>query len=34
MNNGWAVIKTSAKSGTGVEEAFMTLARRMMEMPK
>lgn len=26
---GWTVIKTSAKSGDGVDEAFMTLARDM-----
>lgn len=30
---GWQVIRTSAKSGTGVEEAFMALALKMMEMP-
>jgi small GTP-binding protein len=30
---GWRVIRTSAKSGTGVEEAFMALAEKMMEMP-
>jgi small GTP-binding protein len=34
VERGWHVIRTSAKSGTGVEEAFMTLARKMMEMPK
>ena len=28
---GWHVIKTSAKTGAGVEEAFMALARKMME---
>ncbi|HZS10282.1 MAG TPA: Rab family GTPase [Blastocatellia bacterium] len=28
---GWTVIKTSAKTGLGVEEAFATLARRMLE---
>lgn len=28
---GWIVIKTSAKTGAGVEETFMTLARRMLE---
>ena len=27
---GWPVFKTSAKSGAGVEEAFLTLARGMM----
>jgi hypothetical protein len=26
---GWSVIKTSAKTGQGVEEAFLTLSRRM-----
>ncbi|HEY0321901.1 MAG TPA: Rab family GTPase [Pyrinomonadaceae bacterium] len=31
---GWHVIRTSAKSGVGVEEAFMALAKKMMEMPK
>jgi small GTP-binding protein len=31
---GWHIIRTSAKSGTGVEEAFLTLARKMMEAPK
>ncbi len=28
-NNGWPVILTSAKAGTGVEELFTTLARRV-----
>jgi len=28
---GWTVINTSAKSGQGVEEAFTTLTRRMLE---
>lgn len=28
---GWTVIKTSAKTGLGVEEAFLTLAENMME---
>jgi small GTP-binding protein len=28
---GWHVIKTSAKTGAGVEEAFTALARKMME---
>jgi small GTP-binding protein len=28
---GWHVIETSAKTGAGVEEAFLTLARKMME---
>lgn len=30
-NEGWNVIKTSAKTGSGVEEAFHTLASRMIE---
>ena len=34
VEKGWHVIRTSAKSGTGVEEAFLTLARKMMETPK
>ena len=34
IERGWHVIRTSAKLGTGVEEAFMALARKMMEMPK
>jgi small GTP-binding protein len=34
VEKGWHVIKTSAKSGVGVEEAFMSLAKKMMEMPK
>lgn len=34
VEKGWHVIRTSAKSGAGVEEAFMTLAQKMMEMPK
>ena len=29
-NRGWPVFKTSAKTGAGVEEAFLTLARRML----
>ena len=28
---GWHIINTSAKTGTGVEDAFLTLARKMME---
>ncbi|MDQ3753137.1 MAG: GTP-binding protein [Acidobacteriota bacterium] len=28
---GWQVIKTSAKSGASVEEAFLSLARKMLE---
>jgi small GTP-binding protein len=28
---GWHIINTSAKTGASVEEAFVTLARRMME---
>ncbi|MBD2742781.1 Rab family GTPase [Coleofasciculus sp. FACHB-1120] len=28
---GWLVIKSSAKTGLGVEEAFLTLAKKMME---
>jgi Ni2+-binding GTPase involved in maturation of urease and hydrogenase len=27
----WHVIQTSAKTGAGVEEAFLTLAQKMME---
>ena len=34
VEKGWQVIRTSAKSGVGVEEAFLSLARKMMEMPK
>jgi small GTP-binding protein len=34
VEKGWQVIRTSAKSGAGVEEAFTALARKMMEMPK
>jgi small GTP-binding protein len=29
---GWEVIGTSAKTGTGVEEAFLTLAKKMLEV--
>lgn len=31
VQKGWHVIQTSAKTGAGVEEAFLTLARKMME---
>jgi small GTP-binding protein len=34
VEKGWKIIKTSAKSGVGVEEAFMSLAQKMLEMPK
>jgi small GTP-binding protein len=34
VEKGWHIIRTSAKAGVGVEEAFMALARKMMEMPK
>jgi small GTP-binding protein len=34
VEKGWHIIRTSAKAGIGVEEAFMALARKMMEMPK
>lgn len=30
-NNGWQVLMTSAKNGVGVEEAFLTLAQKMLE---
>jgi small GTP-binding protein len=30
-DKGWGVIRTSAKSGAGVEEAFLTLAQKMLE---
>jgi len=29
VGQGWSTFKTSAKTGAGVEEAFLTLARRM-----
>lgn len=29
---GWHVIRTSAKTGAGVEEAFLTLAQKMLEV--
>jgi small GTP-binding protein len=31
VERGWQVIKTSAKTGAGVEEAFTALAQKMME---
>lgn len=31
VQRGWHVIRTSAKTGTGVEEAFLALARKMLE---
>lgn len=31
-DQGWTVLKTSAKSGQGVEEAFTSLTRRMLEV--
>ena len=31
VTRGWIIIKTSAKTGLGVEEAFLTLAENMME---
>lgn len=34
VEKGWHIIRSSAKSGVGVEEAFLTLAKKMMEMPK
>lgn len=30
QEKGWSVLQTSAKTGAGVEEAFLTLARRMV----
>lgn len=30
---GWETFKTSAKTGAGVEEAFLALTRRMMSLP-
>jgi GTPase SAR1 family protein len=30
-DRGWEVMKTSARSGAGVEEAFLTLAKKMLE---
>lgn len=32
MDSGWTIIKTSAKSGQGVEEAFGTLALKTLEV--
>ncbi|NJO41370.1 MAG: GTP-binding protein [Cyanobacteria bacterium CRU_2_1] len=32
VNKGWTVIKSSAKTGLGVEEAFLTLSRKMLEI--
>jgi small GTP-binding protein len=31
IDKGWQVIRTSAKTGVGVEEAFLTLAQKMLE---
>ena len=31
VERGWLVIKSSAKTGLGVEEAFLTLAKKMIE---
>jgi hypothetical protein len=31
-DRGWIVIESSAKTGTGVEEAFMTLSQKMLEV--
>lgn len=31
IQKGWHIIMTSAKTGIGVEEAFLTLAQKMME---
>jgi hypothetical protein len=31
VERGWLVIKSSAKTGLGVEEAFLTIAKKMME---
>jgi putative ribosome biogenesis GTPase RsgA len=30
-NSGWQMLLTSAKTGSGVEEAFLTLAQKMLE---
>jgi hypothetical protein len=32
IDKGWTVIKSSAKTGLGVEEAFLTLSRQMLEV--
>ncbi len=31
IQKGWTVIKTSAKSGVGVEEAFQTLTKKILD---
>jgi small GTP-binding protein len=31
-NKGWLIFKTSAKTGVGVEDAFLTLAQKMVEV--
>jgi hypothetical protein len=31
VGQGWPAFKTSAKTGAGVEESFLTLARRMAD---
>ncbi|MBD1879400.1 Rab family GTPase [Coleofasciculus sp. FACHB-T130] len=31
VERGWLVVKSSAKTGLGVEEAFLTLAKKMIE---
>jgi small GTP-binding protein len=31
---GWPIFKTSAKTGTGVEEAFLALSQRLMTPPR
>jgi small GTP-binding protein len=33
VGQGWSTFKTSAKTGAGVEESFLTLARRMAGSP-
>ena len=30
-DQGWTIFKTSAKTGTGVEDAFLTLGQRMLD---
>lgn len=32
VDQGWTVIKSSAKTGLGVEEAFLTLSKKMLEV--